>query len=94
MSDVTLSAGEFIVDQNGGVLLSFLQKWNALRRPPKYTVAKLPVSARAGDKAYATDLRVFDGAGMQETAGNGTGGEVQWNGTNWVIVGTNVTAVA
>lgn len=52
-------------------------------------------SGRPGDRKYATDLRVFDGAGTRETAGNGTGGECQCRGgTSWVIAGTNVAAAA
>lgn len=58
-----------------------------------YTVATLP-SGEAGQIAYASDLRVFDGAGTQETGGNGTGGVVSFNGSNWVVIGTNSTAVA
>jgi hypothetical protein len=58
-----------------------------------YTVANLP-SAATGDVAFATDCRVFNGAGTQEGAGVGTGGLVSYNGTNWKIAGTNVTAVA
>lgn len=59
-----------------------------------YTVATLPNPAIEGWEVYATDLRVFDGAGTLEGAGTGTGGKVTYNGTNWVIVGTNVTAQA
>ena len=58
-----------------------------------YTVATLP-SGQAGDTAYASDLRVFDVVGTQESAGAGTGGVVCHNGSNWKVAGTNVTAVA
>jgi hypothetical protein len=60
-----------------------------------YTVAGLPSSGQQiGDLAFATDLRVFNGAGTQEGSGAGTGGVVSWNGSAWKIVGTNVTAVS
>jgi hypothetical protein len=59
-----------------------------------YTVAALPTPGTAGRLAYASNLRVFNGAGTQEGAGLGTGGQVVDNGTNWKIAGTNVTAVA
>lgn len=58
-----------------------------------YTVATLPTGV-AGDMVFATDCRVFNGAGTQEGAGTGTGGVVSHNGTAWKIAGTNVTAVA
>jgi len=61
---------------------------------PVYTVAGLPAAGTMGRKAYASNLRVFNGAGTQEGAGLGTGGEVTDNGTAWKITGTNVTAVA
>lgn len=62
-------------------------------RVENYTVAGLP-SGVAGDLAFATNCRVFNGAGTQEGAGVGTGSLVSHNGTAWKIVGTNVTAVA
>jgi hypothetical protein len=62
-------------------------------RIARYTVALLP-AGRAGDVVFATDCRVFNGAGTQEGAGAGTGGLVCHNGTAWKIVGTNVTAIA
>lgn len=58
-----------------------------------YTVAGLPAGV-AGDTAYATNCRVFNGAGAQEGAGAGTGGIASHNGTAWKIAGTNITAVA
>ena len=61
---------------------------------PVYTVAGLPAAGTQGRKAYASNLRVFNGAGTQEGAGLGTGGEVTDNGTAWKITGTNITAVA
>ena len=48
----------------------------------------------AGSTAYATNCRVYNGAGGQVGAGVGTGGAVNHNGTAWKIAGTNVTAVA
>lgn len=61
---------------------------------PVYTVAGLPAAGTAGRMAYASNLRVFNGAGTQEGVGAGTGGVVHDNGTAWKIAGTNVTAVA
>lgn len=58
-----------------------------------YTVATLP-SGTTGAIVYATNLRVFNGAGTQEGAGVGTGGSVEYNGSAWKIAGTNITAVA
>lgn len=58
-----------------------------------YTVATLPTGA-SGMQAFASNLRVFDGAGVQEGAGAGTGGLCTHNGTAWKIAGTNITAVA
>lgn len=89
-----LSALSPIVNENGTPTLDFLAKWQAVTHPTQFTVSSLPDSARIGEWAYATDLRVFNGAGTQETSTNGTGGLVSWNGSNWVIVGTNVTAAA
>lgn len=94
MSNTTVGAGETIVDKDGRATVDFAAKWQRLLSPATYLVANLPASARRGAWAYATDLRVFNGAGTQETAGNGTGGLVSFNGTNWKIAGTNVTAVA
>lgn len=91
---LTIQAGEQIADDKGRALFGFVAKWNRAIQPPKYTVAELPPTARVGDQTYATDLCVFDGAGTQETTTNGTGGLVTYNGTNWVIAGTNVVASA
>lgn len=62
-------------------------------RAPRYTVATLP-AGEVGHMAFATDCRVFNGTGTQESGGAGTGGLVIHNGTAWKIAGTNVTAVA
>ena len=59
-----------------------------------FKTAQLP-AAPEGSFAYATDCRVFNGAGTQESAGVGTGGLVSINASGvWKIVGTNVTAIA
>jgi hypothetical protein len=58
-----------------------------------YTVATLPAGS-TGMMAWCSNCRVFNGAGVQEGAGSGTGGLVTYNGTAWKIAGTNVTAVA
>lgn len=47
-----------------------------------------------GATTYATNGRAFNGAGTQEGAGAGTGVGVQYNGTAWKVVGTNVTLAA
>ena len=62
--------------------------------PQVYTVATLPAKAKVGDLAYASDCRVFNGAGTREGAGAGTGGLVTYSGSVWRIVGTNVSAAA
>ncbi len=59
-----------------------------------FVVASLPSGSAAGETVYASNCRVFNGAGTQEGAGVGTGGLVNYNGTAWKIAGTNVTAVA
>lgn len=65
-----------------------------LFRLRSYTVAALPTPGTAGRMAWASNCRVFNGAGTQEGAAAGTGGLVTDNGTAWKIAGTNVTAVA
>lgn len=67
---------------------------NRLYNARSYTVATLPTPGTVGRVAWASNCRVFDGAGVQEGAGLGTGGLVTDNGTAWKIAGTNVTAVA
>jgi len=58
-----------------------------------YTIATLPAHT-AGDSAYCTNVRVFNGLGAQEGAGGGTGGAVESNGSAWKVSGTNATATA
>nr|WP_284701396.1 sialate O-acetylesterase [Rhodoplanes tepidamans] len=58
-----------------------------------YTVATLPAGV-TGASVWCSDCRVFDGAGNREGVGAGTGGAVSWNGSAWVISGTNVVAAA
>lgn len=58
-----------------------------------FTVAALPAGS-AGMMVFCSNCRMFNGAGVQEGAGSGTGGMVSYNGSAWKIVGTNVTAVA
>lgn len=65
---------------------------NAIR-PGSFTVAALPAGV-TGDMVHSSNVRVFNGAGVQEGAAAGTGGLVSYNGTAWKIAGTNVTAVA
>lgn len=60
-----------------------------------YAVASLPASGlAAGTLAYASDGRMFNGAGTLEGAGTGSGGVVCWNGSAWKIAGTNQTVAA
>lgn len=59
-----------------------------------FTVSTLPAAGVAGRMAFATNCRMFNGLGVQELAGAGTGGLVTDNGTAWKIAGTNVTAIA
>lgn len=54
-----------------------------------FTVANLPSDAAAGDTAYATDALK-----ASETAGNGTGNLVFYDGSNWIRVDTGATAAA
>jgi hypothetical protein len=89
-----LPASEPIVDGEGKPTLGFQLKFQRLNVADRTTVAGLPVKALKGTHLYVDDLCVFNGAGTQETTTNGTGGLVSFNGTNWVIVGTNVTASA
>jgi hypothetical protein len=58
-----------------------------------FTVGTLPsgVTARL---AFCSNCRMFNGAGVQEGGGAGTGGHVSYNSSAWKIAGTNVTAVS
>lgn len=94
LPNLLFSTLDKLVNADGTASMAFRTKWQQAVAPDPFTVASLPDNARIGTRIYATDLRVFNGAGTQETAGNGTGGSVEWNGTAWKIVGTNVTAVA
>ena len=93
---VALSAVQFNVDGAArmSVNATALRMLNGITlRFATYTVATLPAGS-TGDTVFATDCRVFNGAGTQEGAGLGTGGLVTYNGAAWKIEGTNVTAVA
>ena len=92
--NLTLLQSDRIVDNQGRPTLPFVAKWQRLLRPRQLAVLDLPTNGKIGDWAYSPDLRVFDGAGTQEGAGLGTGGLVSFNGTDWVIAGTNVVASA
>ncbi len=60
-----------------------------------YAVSALPASGMtAGTLAYASNGRMFNGAGTLEGAGAGTGGVVCWNGSAWKIAGTDQTVTA
>lgn len=61
---------------------------------PSYTVATLPAAGTAGRAVYCSNARMFNGAGILEGAGAGTGGLVTDSGSAWRIAGTNVTASA
>lgn len=56
---------------------------------PAYPVADLPKPGTPGRKAFASDGRAPNAAGILDPANGGTGVEVVDNGTNWVIGGTN-----
>jgi hypothetical protein len=62
-------------------------------RVGQYTVATLPTGV-TGAIAYASNARVFNGAGVQEAAGAGTGSLVVYTASAWKVVGTNVPASA
>jgi hypothetical protein len=62
---------------------------NRLYNARSYTVAALPTPGVAGRVAFASNGRMYNGAGTLESAGAGTGGLVCDNGTAWKIVGTN-----
>lgn len=66
-----------------------------------YTVATLPTGTgiKAGSLAFATNGRALNTAASLiniafETAGNGTGVLVSYNGTAWKVTGTNSTVAA
>ena len=64
-----------------------------------YAFAALPTGQPAGSVAFCTNGRAFTGAvggGAMtlEGSGAGTGVLVTYNGTDWKIVGTNVTVSA
>ncbi len=67
---------------------------------PAFTVALLPTTGNSvGALAFATNGRALTGGILGllfvvETAGNGTGCLVSWNGTAWKIAGTNITVTA
>jgi hypothetical protein len=61
--------------------------------PGSFTVATLPTGS-TGKMVHCSNCRMFNGAGVQEGAGAGTGGLVSYNSAAWKIPGTNVTAVA
>ena len=61
---------------------------------PSYTVATLPSSSTlptpiVGELAFATNGRVNG-----QTAGNGTGGIVVWNGTSWIVMDTGIAVAS
>jgi hypothetical protein len=65
----------------------------ALIKAPVYTVSALPTGS-PGAIVFASNGRMFNGAGTLEGAGAGTGGLVSYNGTAWKIIGTNQTVQA
>jgi hypothetical protein len=77
-----------------------LQVWGTLEMQTgkvafkSFTVGTLPSGAARGETVYASNCRVFNGAGVQERTGAGSGALVSYNGSAWKIAGTNVTAVA
>ena len=83
-------------DATGQVLQggSVISDANRLLVSRSYTVATLPTTASSGSLAFASNARVFNGAGVQEGSGAGTGGSVTRVGAAWKLTGTNVTAIA
>jgi hypothetical protein len=67
---------------------------NRLYNARSYTVATLPSPGIAGRVAFASNGRMYNGAGILEGAGAGTGGLVCDNGTAWKLAGTNQTVQA
>jgi hypothetical protein len=61
--------------------------------PGSFTVATLPAGA-TGKTVWCSNCRAFNGAGVQEGAGVGTGCLVIYNSAAWKIAGTNITAAA
>jgi hypothetical protein len=58
-----------------------------------FTVATLPAGV-LHKTVGCSNCRVFNGAGVQEGVGAGTGSLVTYNSSAWKLPGTNVTAVA
>ncbi|WP_438846686.1 hypothetical protein, partial [Asticcacaulis taihuensis] len=67
---------------------------NRLGIDRSFTVATLPTTASSGARAFASNGRAFNGAGVQEGSGAGTGVSVTRVSTAWKIAGTNVTVAA
>jgi len=82
MVGTTTDRGAGTINITGGLFLG------------SFTVGTLPTGVAAGNTAYASNARVFNGTGTQEGAGVGTGGLVNYNGTAWKLAGTNTTAIA
>lgn len=82
MVGTTTDRGAGTINMTGGLFLG------------SFTVGTLPTGVAAGNTAYASNARVFNGAGTQEGVGAGTGGLVNYNGTAWKLAGTNTTAIA
>lgn len=62
---------------------------------PNVTVAGLSVfTPTPGAMAYATNARALTLGGTLEGAGAGTGATVVYNGTKWMLAGTNIEAQA
>jgi hypothetical protein len=91
-------ASRLSVEANGSIAMtgSFntIIDTNRLYVHRSFTVGTLPSAGTAGRTAFASNGRMFDGAGVKEGAGSGTGGLVVDNGTNWKVAGTNSTAVS
>ncbi len=83
-------------DQNGRILQQGAVIFDANRLPQirAYGVASLPSVAATGTLAFASNGRAYNGAGVLENAGAGSGVLVCRNGGVWKIVGTNQTVSA
>jgi len=66
---------------------------NGYIRAKVYTVATLPTGV-TGAIAFASDLRTYDGAGVRQGAGAGTGGYVVYNSSAWKNADAQTTTAA
>ncbi len=80
--NLIVATNKTVIDQSGTYYLG------------SFTVSTLPAAGHAGRMAFASNGRMYNGAGTLEGSGAGTGGLVVDNGTAWKIAGTNQTVQA